>query len=104
MTARVVLLAGPSGSGKTSLTRRVGLPMLALDDFYRDADDARRTRRCHAASASSTGTTPPRGTPPPPRPPSWSCAGRGRRRPRLRHPHLPPDGQAAAGPGGGTSS
>jgi uridine kinase len=41
MTARVVLLAGPSGSGKTSLTRRVGLPVLALDDFYRDADDVR---------------------------------------------------------------
>jgi uridine kinase len=41
MTARVVLLGGPSGSGKTSLTRRAGLPVLALDDFYRDADDAR---------------------------------------------------------------
>ena len=40
--ARVVLLAGASGSGKTSLTRRVGLPTLALDDFYRDGDDARR--------------------------------------------------------------
>ena len=39
MTARVVLLAGASGSGKTSLTRRTGLPVLALDDFYRDADD-----------------------------------------------------------------
>jgi uridine kinase len=39
MTARVVLLAGPSGSGKTSLTRRVGLPVLALDDFYRDIED-----------------------------------------------------------------
>jgi len=37
----VVLLAGASGSGKTSLTRRVGLPVLALDDFYRDADDVR---------------------------------------------------------------
>lgn len=36
---RVVLLCGPSGSGKTSLTRRLGLPMLQLDDFYRDADD-----------------------------------------------------------------
>ena len=36
--ARVVLLAGASGSGKTSLTRRVGLPTLALDDFYRDGD------------------------------------------------------------------
>jgi uridine kinase len=41
LAARVVLLAGPSGSGKTSLTRRVGLPTLALDDFYRDADDVR---------------------------------------------------------------
>lgn len=38
--ARVVLLCGPSGSGKTSLTRRLGLPVLQLDDFYRDADDA----------------------------------------------------------------
>lgn len=37
--ARVVLLCGPSGSGKTSLTRRLGLPVLQLDDFYRDADD-----------------------------------------------------------------
>lgn len=42
MTARVVLLAGASGSGKTSLTRRVGLPSLALDDFYRDAGDVRQ--------------------------------------------------------------
>jgi uridine kinase len=42
MAARVVLLAGPSGSGKTSLTRRVGLPALALDEFYRDADDVRQ--------------------------------------------------------------
>ena len=38
--ARVVLLCGPSGSGKTSLTRRLGLPVLALDDFYRDGGDA----------------------------------------------------------------
>jgi uridine kinase len=42
MLAQVVLLAGASGSGKTSLTRRVGLPTLALDDFYRDADDPRQ--------------------------------------------------------------
>ncbi len=40
MPARVVLLAGPSGSGKTSLCRRLGLPVLALDDFYRDGADA----------------------------------------------------------------
>lgn len=37
--ARVVLLCGPSGSGKTSLTRRLGVPVLPLDDFYRDGDD-----------------------------------------------------------------
>lgn len=38
--ARVVLLAGASGSGKTSLCRRVGVPVLALDHFYRDASEA----------------------------------------------------------------
>ncbi|WP_421119693.1 uridine kinase [Aquihabitans daechungensis] len=32
--ADVVLLVGPSGSGKTYLARSVGLPVLALDDFY----------------------------------------------------------------------
>ncbi|WP_265520392.1 uridine kinase family protein [Oerskovia flava] len=35
---RIVLLTGPSGSGKTSLTRRLGLPVVALDDFYHDVD------------------------------------------------------------------
>ncbi|MGO1317967.1 MAG: uridine kinase family protein [Cellulomonadaceae bacterium] len=35
----VVLLTGASGSGKTSLTRRLGLPVVALDDFYRDLDE-----------------------------------------------------------------
>lgn len=39
-SARVVLLCGPSGSGKTSLVRRLGLPSLNLDDFYRDGDSA----------------------------------------------------------------
>ncbi|SDO42488.1 uridine kinase [Actinacidiphila guanduensis] len=37
--ARVVLLAGPSGSGKSSLAARTGLPVLALDDFYKDGTD-----------------------------------------------------------------
>lgn len=37
--ARVVLLAGPSGSGKTYVARRSGLPILSLDDFYKDAGD-----------------------------------------------------------------
>jgi uridine kinase len=33
--ADVVLLVGPSGSGKTYLANSAGLPILALDDFYR---------------------------------------------------------------------
>ncbi|WP_425955171.1 uridine kinase family protein [Xylanimonas sp. McL0601] len=35
---RVVLITGPSGSGKTALTRRLGLPVVTLDDFYLDGD------------------------------------------------------------------
>lgn len=31
-------MAGPSGSGKSHLARRLGWPVLRLDDFYRDAD------------------------------------------------------------------
>jgi uridine kinase len=37
--ARVVLLAGPSGSGKSHLARGSGLPVVCLDDFYKDGDD-----------------------------------------------------------------
>lgn len=33
------MLAGPSGSGKSRLASRLGLPILRLDDFYRDGDD-----------------------------------------------------------------
>ncbi|MFI5754372.1 hypothetical protein [Streptomyces sp. NPDC051569] len=36
---RVVLLAGPSGSGKSSLAALTGLPVLRLDDFYKEGDD-----------------------------------------------------------------
>jgi uridine kinase len=36
---RVVLLAGPSGSGKSHLAQQSGLPVLSLDDFYKDGDD-----------------------------------------------------------------
>jgi uridine kinase len=40
VSARVVLLAGPSGAGKSHLAEVVGLPVVRLDDFYRDGDDA----------------------------------------------------------------
>jgi uridine kinase len=36
---RVVLVAGPSGSGKSHLAARSGLPVLCLDEFYKDGDD-----------------------------------------------------------------
>ncbi len=39
ISSRVVLLAGPSGSGKSSLAARTGLPVLRLDDFYKEAGD-----------------------------------------------------------------
>ncbi|MFF7179582.1 uridine kinase [Streptomyces sp. NPDC008121] len=39
LVTRVVLLAGPSGSGKSSLAAAAGLPVLRLDDFYKEADD-----------------------------------------------------------------
>ncbi|MEV0397621.1 uridine kinase family protein [Polymorphospora rubra] len=35
----VVLLAGPSGSGKSYIARRTGLPVLCLDEFYKEGDD-----------------------------------------------------------------
>jgi uridine kinase len=36
---QVIVLAGPSGSGKSRLATRLGLPILRLDDFYKDGDD-----------------------------------------------------------------
>jgi uridine kinase len=37
--ARVALLCGPSGSGKSLVAARSGLPVLRLDDFYKEGDD-----------------------------------------------------------------
>ena len=39
VNARVVLLTGPSGAGKTRLAARTGLPVLRLDDFYKEDGD-----------------------------------------------------------------
>ncbi|QES49814.1 uridine kinase [Streptomyces venezuelae] len=39
LPTRVVLLTGPSGSGKSSLAARSGLPVLRLDDFYKEGSD-----------------------------------------------------------------
>jgi uridine kinase len=47
--ARVVVVCGPSGSGKsrlcTRLTQAHGVPMLNLDDFYKDGTDPALPRR-----------------------------------------------------------
>ena len=42
---QIILLVGPSGSGKGELSRRSGLPVLALDEFYRDLDEPGLPRR-----------------------------------------------------------
>ena len=39
MRAQVIVLAGPSGAGKTHLAERLDLPILRLDDFYKNGDD-----------------------------------------------------------------
>lgn len=49
--AQVVVLAGPSGAGKSRLAERLGLPLLRLDDFYKDGDDPTLPRITHGANA-----------------------------------------------------
>ena len=45
------MLAGPSGSGKSHLAERLGLPLLRLDDFYRDGSDPALPRITAGANA-----------------------------------------------------
>jgi uridine kinase len=55
VSARVVVLAGPSGSGKSRLVERLaarwGLPVLRLDDFYKDGGDPTLPRIDHGPNA-----------------------------------------------------
>ncbi len=48
--AQVVVLAGPSGAGKSRLAERLGLPVLRLDDFYKDGEDPSLPRITHGAN------------------------------------------------------
>jgi len=49
--AQVIVLAGPSGSGKSHLAERLKLPILRLDDFYRDGADPLLPRITSGANA-----------------------------------------------------
>jgi len=48
----VIVLAGPSGSGKSHLAERLALPLLRLDDFYRDGSDPALPRITSGANPS----------------------------------------------------
>ena len=47
----MVVLAGPSGAGKSRLAERLGMPVLRLDDFYKDGDDPTLPRITTGANA-----------------------------------------------------
>jgi uridine kinase len=49
--AQVIVLAGPSGAGKSRLAERLGLPVLRLDDFYKNGDDPSLPRIADGANA-----------------------------------------------------
>lgn len=49
--AQVIVLAGPSGAGKTRLATGTGLPVLRLDDFYRNGSDPELPRIMAGANA-----------------------------------------------------
>ena len=47
----MIVLAGPSGAGKSRLAERLGLPVLRLDDFYRNGSDPALPRITEGANA-----------------------------------------------------
>jgi uridine kinase len=49
--ARIIVVAGPSGAGKSRLAERLGLPVLRLDDFYKNGDDPTLPRITEGANA-----------------------------------------------------
>lgn len=49
--AQVIVLAGPSGAGKSRLADRLGLPVLRLDDFYKNGSDDTLPRITAGANA-----------------------------------------------------
>lgn len=49
--SQVIVLAGPSGAGKSRLAERLGLPVLRLDDFYKDGSDPSLPRIAEGANA-----------------------------------------------------
>jgi uridine kinase len=49
--AQVIVLAGPSGAGKSRLAERLGLPVLRLDDFYKDGSDGTLPRIAEGPNA-----------------------------------------------------
>jgi len=49
--AQVIVMAGPSGAGKSRLAERLGLPVLRLDDFYKDGSDPTLPRVASGANA-----------------------------------------------------
>jgi uridine kinase len=49
--AQVIVLAGPSGAGKSRLAERLALPVLRLDDFYKNGDDPTLPRIAEGANA-----------------------------------------------------
>lgn len=56
----MIIVAGPSGAGKSVLAERLGLPVLALDDFYRDGRDPDLPRVAAGATAGQPDWDDPR--------------------------------------------